>query len=111
MHEESARNSASIVDIAILFCFLLVQAISELPRKIRKPVVDFLSESLPQSASQKAVSVRLSLPLRVSFKELVAFRYLRILFTDVQFCIVGDAIEEQTLDVAKDMSGLVATIA
>ena len=111
MQEVRARNSASIVDIATVFCLLLDQAIRDPPRNMRYPVIDFLSVVLlPQSASQYAVNIK-SLPLRVSFKCSVPLRYLNIFFTEVQLRFVGDAICEHALDVTREMSGLVATMA
>ena len=108
---DRARNSASIVDMATVICFLLTQEIKDCPRNTKKPDVDFLSEmSLPQSASQYAVSSRL-LPLRESFRCWVPFKYLKIFLSEVQLAVVCVAILEQTLEVASAMSGLVAVMA
>lgn len=50
-----ARYSASAVDLDIVDCFLAFHEIKESPKRMQKPVMDFLvSGHAPQSASEKA---------------------------------------------------------
>ena len=85
-HKPVAMYSASAVDKATKFCFLLCHETSKCPKKWKVPLVFYFSTlQLTKSASKKPINSKLS-PLGYHKPmSIVPFKYLRILFTTLKW--------------------------
>src|SRR5271156_1269114 len=106
--------SASAVDNATVCCFFELQATVPPAIMVMYPLIDFRSDPLPQSASQKKFSsvllISASFPPYVKLAFFVCLRYLNILFTAVQCTAFGFDVNCASRFTAKDMSGRVASV-
>lgn len=101
--------SVSVLERDMVACFLALHEIKLSPRNTANPPVDRqLSTYLVQSASEKALTIMdFETPiLRPRFR--VPRIYMRILFTALQWMVVGACKNWQTLLIAKEISGLVS---
>ena len=103
--------SASVLDNAMVGCFLHFHEMTPTPTKYTYPLVDhWLFASPAQSASQKPLKP-ISLPPRHILKSKLPFKYLMIYFTTIQWDGPAYDMKWLTLLTANAILALVATIA
>ena len=89
-HKLVAMYSASAVDKATKFCFLLCHETSECPRKWQVPLVLFLSTLQPAKlASKNLINSKLWLSEYHKLMSIVPFKYLRIRFMALKWDSLG----------------------
>jgi len=102
--------SAYVLDLATTFGFLDHQGTRLGPKKIAAPEVDLLSSGLKPSQHHSMLGTLKQADLEgcnLNPREIVPFRYLRILLTACQCCSEGLDINRHTLFTKKQVSGLV----